>query len=116
VAGEAVHEFAAKQMHLGAAPSEIEKALTERGMDTEAAASVVGALKEQKAFALKETGRKNMLHGAMWLIGGFFVTVYSYRIAANAGGGSYLLAWGAIVFGGIQFFRGVVQTVGDPGQ
>jgi hypothetical protein len=38
------------------------------------------------------------------------VTALSYQAAANAGGG--FLAWGAILFGGIQFFRGMIQSLG----
>jgi hypothetical protein len=113
---EAVHEFAAEQMTVGVAPAEVRKALTERGLDDEAAARVVDELKQEKAIALNESGRKKMLHGAMWCIGGLFVTAYSYRIAANASGGRYLLAWGAIVFGAIQFFRGALQSTAEQPQ
>jgi hypothetical protein len=108
---EAVYSFAGQQMRNGVAPAEIEKNLTERGLDAKAAALVVRELKHAKGRAFEEVGRKNMLYGALWCIGGIVVTAMSYLAAANAGGGKYLLAWGAIAFGGIQFFRGVRQYI-----
>lgn len=66
----------------------------------------------QFAHDLKEAGRKNMMHGALWCIGGIIVTALTYRAAAK--GGVYLIAWGAIVFGAIQFFRGLVQRFPPP--
>ena len=56
-------------------------------------------------------GRKNMIYGALWCIGGIVVTVVTYSIAS--GGGTYIIAWGAIVFGAIQFFRGLIQSSGE---
>ncbi len=46
-----------------------------------------------------------MVFGALWCIGGIVVTVVTYSAAAS--GGTYVVAWGAIVFGAIQFFRGL---------
>ena len=51
---------------------------------------------------------KKMLHGAFWCIGGILVTAITYMAAASgSGGGSYIVAWGAIIFGALQFFRGL---------
>jgi hypothetical protein len=41
--------------------------------------------------------RKNMLYGALWCLGGTILTI------ADIG----YIFWGAIVFGGIQFLKGV---------
>lgn len=105
---EAVYAFAAEQMHDGVALAKIEKKLIEQGLSPEAAATVVGNLKQAKAQAAKEASRKNMLYGALWCVGGIVVTVLTYQAAA--GGGSFVVAWGAILFGGIQFVRGLVQS------
>jgi hypothetical protein len=109
---QALYSVAGQQMRNGVAPAVIEKNLTERGLDAEAAAIVVSNLMQAKANALKQAGRKNMLYGALWCIGGIVVTALSFQAAANAGGGKYVLAWGAILFGGIQFFRGMIQSLG----
>ena len=33
---------------------------------------------------------------------------------SSSGGGGYVIFWGAILFGGIQFFRGVGQVSATP--
>jgi hypothetical protein len=49
-----------------------------------------------------------MLYGALWCIGGIVVTSLSYTSAANSpSGGTYVVAWGAIVFGAVRFFQGL---------
>ncbi len=111
-AEEDVYGAAAEQMREGVAPSDILQTLTERGLDADAAATVVGDLEQARAMARKESARKNMLHGALWCIGGVAVTVLTYQAAAPAGG-RYVVAWGAIVFGGIQFLRGLMQSAGE---
>jgi hypothetical protein len=109
---EAIYRFAKQQMRNGVALAVIKKSLIERGLDAETAGIVVSNLKQVKAKAIKSAGHKNMLYGALWCIGGLVVTALSYQAAMNAGGGRYVLAWGAILFGGIQFFRGMIQSLG----
>lgn len=49
-----------------------------------------------------------MFHGAIWCIGGILVTFVTYAAAANSpGGGTYIVAWGAIIFGARRFFQGL---------
>jgi hypothetical protein len=110
---EAVYGFAAEQMRSGVAPSGIEKSLTDRGLDAGEATVVVQRLERANAEARKEAGRKNMLYGALWCFGGIGLTAVTYRAAANSGGGKMVFAWGAILFGGIQFIRGLIQSAED---
>jgi hypothetical protein len=49
------------------------------------------------------------LYGGLWCVGGIIVTAVTY--SAASGGGSYVVAWGAILFGAIQFFRGLTANV-----
>ena len=53
-------------------------------------------------------GRRNVRIGSLWLGGGTFVTIFSYLLAQ--GGGRYMLAWGAIVYGGFRLFKGLGQV------
>ena len=53
------------------------------------------------------SGLTNMVVGGMVCFIGLAVTVRSY-VAAEPGG-VFLLACGPIIFGGIQFFRGLIQ-------
>lgn len=60
---------------------------------------------QQKSKAL---GRKNMITGALWCIGGIVVTIATYG-AASSGGGTYIVAWGAILYGAVQLVTGIYQ-------
>ena len=75
--------------------------LVREGLDQESASIVVSNLQGQIKKAKKEQGGKNMLYGALWCIGGIVAT------AANIG----FIFWGAIVFGGIQFIIGLVESM-----
>jgi hypothetical protein len=48
--------------------------------------------------------------GLVIMIIGIVITVGSYSAASNSPtGGTYVVAWGAIIFGGLQFFRGLSE-------
>lgn len=50
--------------------------------------------------ARRKKANSDMLYGALWCVGGIVAT------AANIG----FIFWGAILFGGIQFFRGLTNS------
>ncbi len=52
--------------------------------------------------------KKSIIRGALWCVGGLIVTVVSYGEASGSRGGTYVVAWGAILFGGIRFIRGLM--------
>ena len=47
-----------------------------------------------------------MITGGIWCAGGLLITIATYTAAS--GGGTYIVAWGAILFGGLQFIRGLM--------
>jgi hypothetical protein len=106
---EAIYHCAALQVRDGVAPAAIEKNLTDQGVRPEVASSVVDTLLRAQAKVNREAGQKNMLYGALWCAGGIIVTTLTYE-AASSGGGRYVVAWGAILFGAIQFLSGLVQA------
>jgi hypothetical protein len=57
---------------------------------------------------MNDGAKRNMVVGGLWCVGGIVVTAATYS-SASSGGGRYMVAWGAIIFGAIQFFRGVFQ-------
>jgi hypothetical protein len=50
--------------------------------------------------------KKKMLYGLFWALGGIVVTVWTYSAASS--GGTYFVAWGAILWGCIDIVRGFV--------
>ncbi len=110
---EDASDHAAEPMLLGAARTEILEKLTERGLDADSASNLVDRLKQTQAQARKLAVKNHMFYGALWCIGGIAVTMYTYQVASNAGGGPYIIAWGAILYGGFQFLRGLAQFGGD---
>jgi hypothetical protein len=101
--------LAAHQMNQGVSRTQVETSLTERGLSAETAATVANTVEQNRVEALRGRAQKSMTYGLLWCIGGIAVTAYTYRFAAGNGGGRYVIAWGAILFGGIQFLRGLAQ-------
>ena len=103
----AVYGYAAELMKANLSGPQIEQKLMEKGLDQESASIVVENLSSIRinALMLIESGKKNMLYGALWCIGGLLVTAMTF-LAAN-GGGIYIIAYGAIIGGAIQFFTGL---------
>ena len=58
----------------------------------------------------KERNVKDLIYGFLWLIGGILVTAITYSIASNEGG-TYVIAYGAIILGGLQFLRGLFKYI-----
>jgi hypothetical protein len=58
---------------------------------------------------MRGEGAKNMLVGALFCMGGIAITAMTYDAASD--GGSYFVFYGAIIFGAIQFFKGLFQLI-----
>lgn len=68
--------------------------------DEESVANQASPIEQQIREARKEEANKDMLYGALWCVGGIAATVADF---------GYVF-WGAIVFGGIQFFKGLMNS------
>jgi len=107
---QSVYNYAAQQLQNGVSPSQVESQLLQQGLDPDSARRVVFDLTHARTKAINSEARSNMLYGALWCVGGTVVTVLSFGAASSSpGGGSYVVAYGAIIFGAIQFFRGLSQ-------
>jgi len=104
---QAVYQHAAELMRNGTKEQAIVNNLVEQGLDAESANVVVSNLVKARKEQKQEQGKKNMGFGALWCIGGLVVTAATYSAASN--GGHYVVAWGAVVFGAIQFLQGLFQ-------
>jgi len=97
----------------GLSPRQVRGQLIERGVSQVETDRVVDALVPAEASSKAQaatgpsSGLKNMALGGIVCFIGLAVTVGSY-VAAEPGG-MFLLAYGPIVFGGIQFVRGFIQ-------
>lgn len=57
---------------------------------------------------LEAAGKKNMLIGAVWVVGGLALTILTLTTSAQTGA-TYIIAWGAVIFGAIQVAQGLMQ-------
>ena len=55
---------------------------------------------------------KQILVGLVFLVLGLAVTIGTYRSVVAEGGGTYLIAYGPIIFGAVSFLRGIGGTIG----
>ena len=106
---EEVYEVARALMRKGAQNHEVESQLVYRGISQQAAASVVKNVIKMRGDTRGGAGAgvKNMVAGGALCIIGILITTVSYMAAA--GGGTYVITWGAIVFGGVLFVRGLTD-------
>ena len=87
----------------------VEEVLRAQGFDPAAASAIVeraNRTKDERRVA----ARRHMIMGAVVCVIGIVITAWSYAAAEEGGGGSYVVAWGALVFGAIQCFRGFIQA------
>jgi hypothetical protein len=107
---EAIYAYAGALLRQGKSSAEVEDALVEKGIERKTATIVVDKLAVATTSMKKEEGTKNMMIGGLICLVGIVITAATYSSAA--GGGKYVIAWGAIVFGAIRFFRGLGQASG----
>ncbi len=110
---EAIYAYAGALLRQGKSPAEVEDALVDKGIERKTAAIVVDKLAVAQVNVKKEEGTKNMMIGGLICLVGIIITAASYSSASSgSGGGQYVIAWGAILFGAIRFFRGLGQASG----
>lgn len=107
-------ETVASELVQGKSKRMIVEELTEHGWPEGLANQFVNNI-EQAIDAYKDSPEgqqlanayaRHMIFGILWVAGGTVVTIATYQAAFAAGGGTYIIAWGAILFGIIDFFRG----------
>lgn len=106
------HDAANAWLDEGYTGRQIRGFLAEKGLSEESAALIVANVAAARHVARRKAGERNMAIGALWLVIGIVVSAATYDAAGE--GVTYLVAWGAILFGGIQFLRGLAQHQGRP--
>lgn len=66
---------------------------------------------QSEIASYRKKALKALVISLLWLFGGATVTIGSYISASTSGGGTYIIAWGAIVFGGFQTVKNFVNFV-----
>jgi hypothetical protein len=114
ITGHQATALAISLLSRGLSPHQVRSQLIERGVSRGETERVVDALVPESKSKPRTSGvgggATNMLVGAIVCFIGLAVTIGSY-VAAEPGG-VFLLAYGPIIFGGIQFVRGCIQLAG----
>ncbi len=126
----ALFSYADGQLGIGKSPGEVQQDLISKGMEQDAAVSVVEKIVNERArqaaertrllarrerervahrrrvMALRaEAARQSMTTGALICLIGV-ATSFFFTYAGSWGSAVYLLAWAGILFGAIRFLRG----------
>ena len=89
----------------------IEKQMLDRGLHPEMAAAVASDLRVALEREIVRAGRKNLLYGMLWFLGGAGLTGLTYLSARDGGsGGRFAVFYGAILYGIYRMFRGLMQA------
>ena len=102
-----VYQRTATLANEGKSKDKIQTELIAMGLNKETASMVIGNVFRLRKKAHREAGARNAMVGAAWCVGGIAITALTYQLAS--GGGVFVVAWGAILFGGIQFIKGLGQ-------
>lgn len=103
---QAMYQFVAGELTRNTSPQLIEQELVKRSVPPDLAKQLIGSTQAALKKNRGEKHRKRMIRGALWTLAGLIITCGSYFLASDLGG-SYVLCWGAIIFGIIDFLIGL---------
>ena len=106
-----IYDYAVMLIGNGQSNAEVSSMMISRGIASADSLVITVSIRQQIAQSKVDMANKNIRNGALWCVGGLLVTGISYA-AVSEGGGSYMMCWGAVIFGGIQFFRGLAASGG----
>jgi hypothetical protein len=107
---EALFDDAVRLAEDGRTVAEIQTHLKACGLDDGAAAGLAQHAWDMPADQRRRAGRRNVISGAAVCVLGLLVTAVTYVVAASSpGGGRYVIAWGIVLIGVLQLFRGIRQ-------
>lgn len=89
-------------------PEQAKQILIEDGIDVERAHEIVDHLNLYITTATRERSQKDLLYGSLWCLGGTLFSIISYQ-TGSFGSGWYVLTYGAILLGSLQFIKGVFR-------
>lgn len=96
--------FEAKKENL--ADDEIKKGLMEKGLDDEQTSLIMQSVTHKVKESIKIYESETLTGGLICGVG-LVITFVTYSAAIN--GGTYFIAWGAIIFGAVRLFKGMAN-------
>jgi hypothetical protein len=112
---QSVYVQAFRLLRQGRSQPQAAAELQRTGLDSATATAIVvkvDMFRNVMRDAYRKAGMKNVGIGLLWCIGGILVTAITYSMAS--GGGTYFVAWGAVVFGAFQAIRGLFFAMKQP--
>lgn len=110
-----------RSLDSGKQPADIEFDLMRQGCSREVALAIITRARQERQRIADSRGVRTyeppiqvpdrgssgseMALGAIICVVGILITAVTY--SAASGGGTYVVAWGAIVFGAVRFFKGL---------
>lgn len=111
------HQQALKLIEDGLSPADVERELVAQGTAPAQARDVVASLADYaqaQSYAQAQAGGgsgaggADVVVGALFLFGGLILTLITF--AAASGGGTYVLAWGPMLYGGLRLVKGLSRA------
>jgi hypothetical protein len=99
-------EIAVAMLQAGSTPPQVKTQLLRKGMTSPEVDALLAPLFTDWRAAMEKHASRQMKTGAAWAVGGVLVTLATLSAVAQSGG-TYFVAWGAMLFGAIRFFRGL---------
>jgi hypothetical protein len=104
--------FALNQLRSKTPPDQVEEQLITSGVTVLTSRALVGTLQATRRQADRATGKRSMLLGGLWTVGGLAITLLGQSLAGERGG-SYFILWGAVILGALQFVGGLRQFLAN---
>ncbi|CAN5195288.1 hypothetical protein BH09BAC1_BH09BAC1_21950 [soil metagenome] len=105
---EELRKLALIMQHEGYSRAQIHQALCNEGLDGWAATKLLDSIEPTLVKATTNDASRDMVIGGAWCVGGMVITLITYSM--SSGGGTYIVAWGAILFGAVQFINGFMAS------
>ena len=104
--------FAMKQLKSKTPPEQVGAQLIASGVTAPTSHALVGTLQATRRQADRAAGKRTMLLGGLWAVGGLAITLLGQSLA-NERGGSYFILWGAVIIGALQGVIGLRQFLAN---
>jgi hypothetical protein len=97
-------------LQVGLTPAEVKTHLENQGLEPQVVSRVVRkssgmAMLTRPKPTTRKRARRHLIWGGLWCLGGLAVTLLTYLTAAP--GGTFVVAYGAIIYGLVRLVRGL---------